>query len=168
MLQKETQKWETDPAFVDAITSILDGSKAVLDTRVLALSATYEAPFSKIKAAGNGFTIERKFYKEVTEELLYDDATLDKNRQVSVRKEIKPGDPVKVGDKIRVEYQIWNGENRSFVKLDAAREAALRPVLTRRFTGASVHTWAATWRLLSRQIRNMCSGACCPVVPILI
>ena len=128
MLQKETQKWETDPAFVDAITSILDGSKAVLDTRVLALSATYEAPFSKIKAAGNGFTIERKFYKEVTEELLYDDATLDKNRQVSVRKEIKTGDPVKVGDKIRVEYQIWNGENRSFVKLDAAREAALRPV----------------------------------------
>jgi hypothetical protein len=128
MLQKETQKWETDPAFVDAITSILDGSKAVLDTRVLALSATYEAPFSKIKAAGNGFTIERKFYKEVTEELLYDNATLDKNRQVSVRKEIKPGDPVKVGDKIRVEYQIWNGENRSFVKLDAAREAALRPV----------------------------------------
>ena len=128
MLQKETQKWETEPAFVDAITSILDGSKAVLDTRVLALSATYEAPFSKIKAAGNGFTIERKFYKEETEELLYDDATLEKNRQVSVRKEIKPGDPVKVGDKITVEYQIWNGENRSFVKVDAAREAALRPV----------------------------------------
>ena len=128
MLQKETQKWETDPAYVDAITSILDGSKDVLDSRVLALSATYEAPFSQIKAAGNGFTIARKFYKEETEELLYDDATLEKNRQVSVRKEIKPGDPVKVGDKITVEYQIWNGENRSFVKLDAAREAALRPV----------------------------------------
>jgi len=128
MLQKETQKWEADPAFVDAITSILDGSKAVLDTRVLALSATYEAPFSGIKAAGNGFTIQRKFFKEVTEELLYDNETRSKNRQVSTRKEIKPGDPVKVGDKIIVEYQIWNGENRSFVKLDAAREAALRPV----------------------------------------
>ena len=128
MLQKETQKWEADPAFVDAITSILDGSKAVLDTRVLALSATYEAPFSGIKAAGNGFTIQRKFFKEVTEELLYDNETRSKNQQVSTRKEIKPGDPVKVGDKIIVEYQIWNGENRSFVKLDAAREAALRPV----------------------------------------
>jgi hypothetical protein len=128
MLQKETQKWETDPAFVDAITSILDGSKAVLDTRVLALSATYEAPFSRIKAAGNGFTIERVFYKDVTEELLYDNTTSSRNRQISTRQEIRPGDPVKVGDKIIVEYRIWNGENRSFVKLDAAREAALRPV----------------------------------------
>ena len=128
MLQKETQKWETDPAFVDAITSILDGSKAVLDTRVLALSATYEAPFSRIKAAGNGFTIERVFFKEVTEELLYDNTTSSRKRQISTRQEIRPGDPVKVGDKIIVEYRIWNGENRSFVKLDAAREAALRPV----------------------------------------
>jgi hypothetical protein len=128
MLQKETQKWETEPAYVDAITSILDGSKAVLDTRVLALSATYEAPFADIKAAGNGFTIERRFFKEVTEELVYDNVTLPKNRQVSAIREIKPGDPVKVGDKIVVEYRIWNGENRSFVKLDAGREASLRPV----------------------------------------
>ncbi|MBQ9411027.1 MAG: hypothetical protein IJU21_05405, partial [Bacteroidales bacterium] len=62
MLQKETQKWDAEPAFIDAITSILDGSKAVLDTRVLALSATYSAPFKDIKAAGNGFTIERRFF----------------------------------------------------------------------------------------------------------
>jgi hypothetical protein len=35
---------------------------------------------------------------------------------------------VKVGDKISIEYRIWNAENRSFVKLTAGREATLRPV----------------------------------------
>ena len=47
MLQKETQHWDTEPAYIDAITSILDGSEAVLNTRVLALSATYQAPFKE-------------------------------------------------------------------------------------------------------------------------
>jgi len=108
MLQKETQKWDSSAEFVDAITSILDGSEAVLNTSVLVLSGTYMARFSKVKASGNGFTVERKFYK--------DDA------------EILPGDPVKVGDKILVKYLIWNGENRSFVKLTAGREASLKPV----------------------------------------
>ena len=108
MLQKETQKWDTEPAYIDAITAILDGSKAVLDTKVLALSATYKAPFKDIKATGNGFTIERHFFLD--------------------SKEILPGDPVKVGDKIRIVYKIWNGENRSFVKVTAGREASLNPV----------------------------------------
>ena len=108
MLQKETQKWDTEPAYIDAITSILDGSQAVLNTRVLALSATYQAPFQKVKAAGNGFKIERKFYKDGVE--------------------IKPGDPVSVGDRIVANYVIWNAENRSFVKLTAGREATLQPV----------------------------------------
>jgi hypothetical protein len=108
MLQKETQKWDTEPAYIDAITSILDGSQAVLNTRVLALSATYQAPFQKVKAAGNGFKIERKFYKDGVE--------------------IKPGDPVSVGDRIVADYVIWNAENRSFVKLTAGREATLQPV----------------------------------------
>jgi hypothetical protein len=35
---------------------------------------------------------------------------------------------VAVGDKIVVKYKIWNGENRSFVKLTAGREASLQPV----------------------------------------
>ena len=110
MLQKETQHWDTEPAYIDAITSILDGSPAVLNTRVLALSGTYRAPFKDIKAAGNGFKLERKFYKEGSEV------------------ELKPGDPVAVGDKIVVKYKIWNGENRSFVRLTAGREASLQPV----------------------------------------
>ena len=108
MLQKETQKWDAEPAFIDAITAILDGSEAVLNTRVLALSATFEAPFKDIKASGNGFTIGRSFFRDGVE--------------------IKPGDPVKVGDKIQIRYSIWNAENRSFVKVTAGREASLSPV----------------------------------------
>ena len=128
MLQKETQKWDESPAFVDAITSILDGSEEVLSTAVLSYSATYDKPFEGIKAAGNGFTVERKFFREKTVERVYDDRTTDKNDFVTVREEIAPGTPVAVGDKIIAEYRIWNAENRSFVKVNAFREAALRPV----------------------------------------
>jgi hypothetical protein len=127
MLQKETQHWDTEPAFIDAITAILDGSEAVLNTRVLVLSASYEAPFEAIQASGNGFTIERKFYREVVEERVYDNKT-GPNDRVAQWVPITPGEQVKVGDKIRVEYAIWNAENRSFVKLTAGREASLRPV----------------------------------------
>ena len=128
MLQKETQKWDESPAFVDAITAILDGSDEILATSVVALTATYDKPFSEIKAAGNGFTIQRKFYREKTVEKLYDDRTTDKNDRVTVKEEIAPGTPVAVGDKIIAEYHVWNAENRSFVRVDAFREAALRPV----------------------------------------
>ena len=115
MLQKETQKWDAEPAFVDAIDAILSGSAEVLDTKVLVLSATYEAPFEDIKAAGNGFTVSRKFFLNGVE--------------------IAPGAELSVGDKITVKYVIWNAENRSFVKLDAGREAALQPV--RQLSGLS-------------------------------
>ena len=127
MLQKETQKWDESPAFVDAITAILDGSDAVLATSILSYSATYDKPFEDIKAVGNGFTIERRFFREKTVEQVYDDRT-GPNERVNVKEEIKPGTPVAVGDKIIAEYRIWNQENRSFVKVDAFREAALRPV----------------------------------------
>ena len=128
MLQKESQKWDESPAFVDAITAVLDGSDEVLSTAVLSYSATYDKPFAGIQAAGNGFTIVRKFFREKTVEKVYDDRTTEKNDQVTVREEIAPGTPVAVGDKIIAEYRIWNQENRSFVKVDAFREAALRPV----------------------------------------
>ncbi len=117
MLQKETQKWDTDPAFVDALNSVLSGSADILATKVVNLTKTYSAPFSKVKAAGNGFTIGRHFYKEARGE---DGKT--------VRLEIFPGMRLSVGDRIIAEYQVWNQENRSFVKLTAPREAAFRPV----------------------------------------
>ena len=146
MLQKETQKWDESPAFVDAITAILDGSEEVLSTSILSYSATFEKPFADIKAAGNGFTIERKFFREKTVEKIYDDRTSDKNDRVTEREEIKPGTPVAVGDKIIAEYRIWNQENRSFVKVDAFREAALRPV--EQLSGHTPWGWWS-WRRLT-------------------
>ncbi len=117
MLQKETQKWGEDPAFVDAINSVLTGGEDVLSTRVILMTKTYRKPFKEIVAAGNGFTIERHFYKEVQGE----------NSSVTLL-EIYPGMKLSRGEKIITEYKIWNQENRSFVKLVAPREAAFRPV----------------------------------------
>lgn len=117
MLQKETQKWNEDPAFVDAVNSVLSGSAEILSTKVVSMTKTYSVPFSNIVAAGNGFSIERHFYKEVTGE-----------DGKAGRLEIFPGMRLHVGDKVTAEYQIWNEENRSFVRLSAPREAAFRPV----------------------------------------
>ena len=108
MLQKETQKWDADPAFIDAINTILEGSEDLLKTTVLVLKATYTAPIPKIKATGNGFTIRRYFTR---------------NSVV-----VKAGDKLSVGDKITAHYEIWNAENRSFVRIVAPHEGAIRPV----------------------------------------
>ena len=117
MLQKETQKWGDDPAFADAVNSVLSGSEDLLSTKVISLTKTYTAPFRKISAAGNGFSIERHFYKEV------------KGRDGETgRLEIFPGTQLHVGDRVTAEYRIWSQENRSFVRLTAPREAAFRPV----------------------------------------
>ena len=117
MLQKETQKWDDDPAFVDALASVLSGSDALLATKVVSLTKTYSVPFSKVTAAGNGFSVERRFYKEVIGE----DGKIG-------RLEVVPGMRLSVGDKITAEYKVWSQENRSFVRLTAPREAAFRPV----------------------------------------
>ena len=120
MLQKETQHWEATPDFVDAINSVMEGDAAVKSTKVVVLSAVTDLPFAEVKASGNGFTVERKFYRIG----VGSGTTADK----AGRQEIRPGDRVNVGDKIVAEYVIHNDENRSFVKLSAPREAAFRPV----------------------------------------
>lgn len=117
MLQKETQKWADDPAFVDAINSVMSGGEDLLSTSVVVLEKTYREPFSRIVASGNGFSVERRFFKEVVGE----------DSKVG-RLEIYPGMQLHVGDKVVCEYRICNQENRSFVKLTAPREAAFRPV----------------------------------------
>lgn len=117
MLQKETQKWDVDPAFVDAVNSVLSASADILATKVVSLTKTYTVPFSRIVAAGNGFSIERHFYKKV-----------DGGNGKDGRLEIFPGMKLKVGDRITAEYRIWSQENRSFIRLAAPREAAFRPV----------------------------------------
>jgi len=123
MLQKETQKWDDDPAFVDAIASVMAASDEVKATRVVSLSKTYEKPFAEIQAAGSGFTISRRFMREVSVPDIE-----NPGGKKAVSEEVKPGEKVRRGDKITAVYEIWNGENRSFVRLTAPREAALRPV----------------------------------------
>ena len=108
MVQKETQQWEDDPAYIQAINSVLHGTEETLQTKVLALSASTTLPFAKIKASGNGFTISRSFTRD--------------------DKPLADGDVLHVGDKIVATYKIWNEENRSFVRLTAPRPAAFRPV----------------------------------------
>jgi hypothetical protein len=108
MIQKETQQWDKDAAYLEAIASVLRGTPETLQTKVIALSGQCTKPFPDIKASGNGFTVSREF-------------TVN-------GKVLKDGDPVKVGDRIVASYRIWNEENRSFVRLTAPRPASMRPV----------------------------------------
>ncbi len=114
MVQKETQKWDEDAAFVEALSSILDASENVLNLKVVSLSKTFTKPLEEIKVSGNGFTISRKFYISKT----------DESKVVP----LSDGDTLELGDKVIAEYHIWNEENRSFVKVTAPRMASLRPV----------------------------------------
>ena len=143
MLQKETQDWDTDPAFVDAVGIVLRGGDSVLGTRVVSLTKTYRSEISGIKAAGNGFSIERRFYREIPATSATSDldetgaaaspASLATGVQSGsaagrIREEISEGTELAVGDKIIAEYRISSDENRSFVRLSAPREASFRPV----------------------------------------
>ena len=143
MLQKETQDWDTDPAFVDAVGIVLRGGDSVLGTRVVSLTKTYRSEISGIKAAGNGFSIERRFYREIPATSATSDldetgaaaspASLATGVQSGsaagrIREEISEGTELAVGDKIIAEYRVSSDENRSFVRLSAPREASFRPV----------------------------------------
>lgn len=150
MLQKETQHWEATPDFVDAINSVMEGDAAVKSTKVVVLTAVTDLPFAEVKASGNGFTVERKFYRigagpsasgeepagmsEASSVSVSAEASMGSSgvgygttADKAGRQEIRPGDRVNVGDKIVAEYVIHNDENRSFVKISAPREAAFRP-----------------------------------------
>lgn len=108
MVQKETQQWHTDAAYLEALSSVLRGTRETLDTKVILLSGTYTKPFTEVKAAGNGFTAVCKWF--------------------AGDRELADGDILHVGDKLTARYNIWNGENRSFVRITAPRPASLRPV----------------------------------------
>lgn len=116
MLQKETQHWDSDPAFVDAVNSVMNGSPALKSTSVIVLSMSRSLDFQSVKSSGNGFSVNRRFFRETVS------ASGD-----YVRKEIHSGELLHVGDKIIAEYNIHNDENRSFVRLTVPREASLRP-----------------------------------------
>lgn len=117
MVQKETQEWKADPGYIDALAEVLNSSEETLETRVLALTASWLKPFSEIKASGNGMRISR-MYQRIS-------AGAD---SVVGKTDLKEGEILNVGDRIVVTYKIWNEENRSFIRLTANRPANLMPV----------------------------------------
>lgn len=122
LLQKETQQWSSDPAYLNAMASVSDGRESVGEVSALVMSQRFEKPFSDIKAAGNGFGISRKYYVERL--------TGTPRGILSVsgswsREELMPGDSLRVGDKVIAVYEMWSMENRSFVEIDAPHPAAL-------------------------------------------
>lgn len=112
MLQKETQQWGEDPATVNALASVSDASPETLATKVIALSGSVRLPFGQIKAAGNGLTIAREWYRLAP----------DGSRAL-----LSAGVPLEVGDKVVSVCSIWNEENRSFVHISVPRPACLTP-----------------------------------------
>lgn len=110
MVQKETQEWKADPAYIEALATVLQGSEETLETKVIALSSSRELPFAGIEAAGNGFSIRTEYYRE------------------NGKQPLSEGTVLRVGEKITARYVIHNDENRSFVKLTVPRSANLRPV----------------------------------------
>lgn len=116
MLQKETQQWSSDPGFVEAMASVYDASDAVKDTKVLILAKRYCKPFEDIKAAGNGFKLSVRCYRESGGE-----------GEDIRRVEISDGDTLHVGEKIIAVYSVWSEENRSFVRLSVPHAACFRP-----------------------------------------
>ena len=112
ILQNETQSWIEDPAYIDALQVLLSAPDNLLDKQIVSLTGSVEVPFEDIKASGNGMRIEKQFFKE----------------KDGIRTEIQPDDILQVGDRVITRYELWSAENRSFVRVDAFREANLLPV----------------------------------------
>lgn len=108
MLQKETQKWSSDPACTDAVAETLTSGETVLNTKVLALRASREMPLEEIRATGNGMSIKREILRG--------------------RKPLAEGDTLHTGERITVRCTAKSDENRSFVVLKAPHAASIRPI----------------------------------------
>lgn len=106
MVQKESQQWGSDPAFIAAAATILDGRSSTLETKIAVLKAEDRLPFGQISASGNGFTIRRSYLRN--------------------GKPLRKGDIVRVGDNIKARYELWSEENRSFVRVSIPRPASLQ------------------------------------------
>lgn len=112
MLQNETQSWTDDPAYVEALQTLLAAPDSLLDRQIVSLMASVAVPFEDIQASGNGMKVTRRFFLEKDDR----------------RTEIQPGDTLRVGDRLIASYELWSAENRSFVRVDAFREACFLPV----------------------------------------
>ena len=119
ILQAQTQDWDKNLYFLNAVRSINLASDSIKRTSVLTLSNTEEKQFDSIVQSGNGMKIER---------ILYRDSLSTAEGTSGLRARIYPGDTLRRGEKITAEYRIWNKENRSFVVVTAPREACMMPV----------------------------------------
>ena len=100
MIQKETQNWSAEPGYIEALAMVLSGPDSILQTKVLALKGTYEVPFAEVKASGNGMEMSS----------------------------LAIGQTLRVGDRVKLTFNISNEENRSFVKVTVPFGAGLLPV----------------------------------------
>lgn len=119
ILQAQTQDWEKNLYFLNAVRSINQVSDSIKRTSVLTLSNTEEKRFDSVVQSGNGMKIER---------ILYRDSVSTEDGTSGLRARIRVGDTLRRGEKIIAEYRIWNKENRSFVMVSAPREACMMPV----------------------------------------
>lgn len=138
MLQKETQQWEDDPGFADALASVYDASPQARNVKVIVLKKRYEKPFEDINAAGNGMKIAVGYYKEMPAK--------DRFSQPQ-RILLGDGDTLETGDKVIAVYSLWSEESRSFVRLSVPRSAIFRPV-------DQLSGWSGGW------FRSWTSGSC--------
>lgn len=106
LLQKHNQAWESNMGTADAVFALLNHDAG--DLRLGAVYYTYTAPMKNVGESGNDMTVKRKFLRD--------------------GKELADGDVLHVGDRIEVQYELWNGENRSFVQIHAMRPACFYPV----------------------------------------
>ena len=113
LIQKDSQKWDSTPSFIDVLSTLMDASPSVKDVMVLSATKSYCIPFDKIKSTSNGFKLKTSYYKE-----------LGDGKKVL----LSEGDMLHVGDKVMVEYKVWSEDNRSFVRLVSPRSSAFRPV----------------------------------------
>ena len=125
MVQKESQQWQSNFEFVCAINSIRRGSPALMETSAISLTKTYEKPFEELKAAGNGFGIERQFF---VEELVPSTVKGQEGTKQPRLRELKAGETLSVGQKVVIRYSISSDENRSLVHIRTPYNACLRPV----------------------------------------
>ena len=113
MVQKESQCWNSDAAYCEALSAVSKASDKIKSAKVLTLRQAVEKPLDKIVASGNAMTVQARWYRE------------DGNEGKYV--EITNNDTLKVGDKVKVVCDVWSQENRSFVRLSIPRHACLRP-----------------------------------------
>ncbi len=113
LIQKQTQSWENDPYFAEALSMLWNLPDELLGSRIVTLSSSSTLPFEKVTPASSGMTVERSFQR----------------MEPGGRwKTIPEGEVLHVGDRIRACYTLTSQQNRSFVKLTAPHESSLSPV----------------------------------------